>query len=100
MYKLSRQADQDLEYILDYTVVNFGVDQAIRYYESLRNCLTVLDEQPGMGRAVEDIRGDYCRFEHRRHVIFYRLQEGGIFVVRVLHVQMDPARHLGDELEQ
>ncbi len=100
MYKLSRRAEEDIESILDHTVVNFGRDQASRYYESLRNCLTVLDEQPGMGRPVEYIGDDYRRFEHRRHVIFYRLREGAIFVVRVLHLQMDPARHLSDGPDQ
>jgi plasmid stabilization system protein ParE len=31
--------------------------------------------------------------EHRRHVIFYRPEAGGIMVLRILHQKMLPLRH-------
>lgn len=35
--------------------------------------------------------------EHEKHVIFYRMDNGGIFISRILHQRMLPARHLMED---
>jgi plasmid stabilization system protein ParE len=47
-----------------------------------------------MGHSIEDIRAGYYRFTHARHVIFYKKFEEGVRIVPVLHIAMDPERHL------
>jgi toxin ParE1/3/4 len=47
-----------------------------------------------MGRACPEIRRGYHKYRAGSHVLFYRLIDGGIEVVRILHEQMDFGRHL------
>ena len=53
-----------------------------------------LAEMPGIGRKVVMSGRDYQRFDHARHTVFYRIQNPGIFIVRILHQQMDSERHV------
>ncbi len=96
MYELSEAAAKDIEDILDRSVVDFGPLQTERYYDSLKRCLELLGENPGMGGAAEDIRSGYRRFAHQSHVIFYRTYGRGILVVRILHERMDVSQHFED----
>ena len=96
MVELSEAAARDIEDILDQSIVDFGVLQAERYFESLRRCLDLLGDNPQMGASAEEIRPGYRRFIHQAHVIFYRQTVGGILVVRLLHKHMDAPRHLRD----
>ncbi len=96
--RFSRRAEADLLAIGNYTLRTWGRDQAIRYLDELEACCQKLSEQPGLGRACEDIRPGLQRFEHGRHVVFYRQETGGILVSRILHQRMLPQRHrLGDD---
>lgn len=93
MYSLSEKAVEDLEGILDYSYVNFGMIVMQGYYDSLENCFKTLDENPDLGLSVKQISADYCCFYHRSHIIFYQKSEQGIYVVRLLHKSMDIAQH-------
>jgi toxin ParE1/3/4 len=93
-YRLSRLARLDLIEIADYTVDTWGPDQAYRYLDSLDACFRQLAQAPEMGRPCNVVRQGYRRMEHEKHVVFYRVEEGGIFISRILHQRMLPARHL------
>ncbi|HEX9625872.1 MAG TPA: type II toxin-antitoxin system RelE/ParE family toxin [Acidiferrobacterales bacterium] len=64
------------------------------YYDSLKNCLELLGENPGIGTNADDLRPGYRRFVHESHVIFYRETAHGVLIVRILHKRMDVDRHL------
>jgi len=49
---------------------------------------------PTLGRSCDAIREGHRKFRVGRHVIFYRVIEQRIDVVRVLHQQMDFESHL------
>ena len=49
---------------------------------------------PTLGRPCDTVREGYRKFRVGRHVIFYRVIEQRIDVVRVLHQQMDFESHL------
>jgi toxin ParE1/3/4 len=91
--ELSAAAAKDIEAILDQSVAEFGLLRAEEYYESLKRCLELLSENPGMGSTAERVRPGYRRFSHESHVVFSRVSEGGILVIRVLHARMDVGRH-------
>lgn len=84
MLELSEAAARDIEDILDQSIVDFGVHQTERYFESLGRCLDLPSTNPRMGASAEEIRPDYRRFTHNAHVIFYRQAVEGILVVRLL----------------
>ena len=93
-YRLSRRAATDLEDIADYTIKQFGVRQARVYRDSLKSCFQRLANNSKMGRKAEQLASGLRRFEHQAHIIFYTLDEGGVYIVRVLHSRVDVRRHL------
>ena len=91
--ELSAAAAKDIEAILDQSAAEFGLLRTEKYYESLKHCLELLSENPGMGTTADNVRAGYRRFSHESHVVFYRASKGGILVVRVLHARTDVRRH-------
>jgi len=47
-----------------------------------------------MGRGCDSVSLGLRRFEHGKHVVFYRIVAGGILIVRVLHQRMMPVKPL------
>jgi toxin ParE1/3/4 len=94
MYRLSKAAAQDIEDILRQSLAEFGLAQTEDYLQSLTQCLGLLGENPKMGNAVEDIRPGYRRFIHGSHLVFYKFNNPGILIVRILHKHMDATRHI------
>jgi toxin ParE1/3/4 len=88
--RLSRSAKADLLSIGAYTLHTWGPLQAARYLGGLEHCATLLAGNPSLGRACEWIRPGLRRFETGRHVLFYRQQEDGILISRILHRSMLP----------
>jgi len=91
--ELSAAAAKDIEAILDQSAAEFGLLRTEKHYESLKHCLELLSENPGMGTTADNVRAGYRRFSHESHVVFYRASKGGILVVRVLHARTDVRRH-------
>jgi toxin ParE1/3/4 len=87
--EFSTTAAQDIDRLLDDSLRKFGADQTEKYFESLRECLNMLSNNPQAGTGVDQIRQGYRYFPHESHVIFYQQSEFGIFVVRILHKRMD-----------
>ena len=94
MYKLSNRAADDFEGIFEYTLLNFGIDQADSYTNTLHNVLLTISKQPLMGYACSEIKEGMRRHDHNKHAIFYRIESYGVFVVRILHHQMEPLKHI------
>lgn len=82
-----------MEAIADYTLDTWGVDQTLRYLDSFEHCFMRIAETPKIGRRCDRIRPGYRRFEHKKHVIFYTQESGGIIIGRVLHWTMLPTEH-------
>ncbi len=94
MYKLSNLAVKDFAGIYEYTLLNFGALQADTYTDDLNRALNLLSESPLIGSECSEIANGVRRHDHQKHAIFYRQRECDIFVIRILHQQMDPGRHL------
>ena len=93
-YRLTPAAVQDLESIWMYTTKHWGIEQAHRYTDELTNAFKLLANNPEHGAACDDIRAGYRRHRVGRHVIYYRMAEHGVNVIRLLHSRMDAPRHL------
>jgi toxin ParE1/3/4 len=93
-FRLSNQAEADLMAIGIYTLQTWSEKQAIRYIDNLENCCQRLAENPKLGRPCDYVRPGLRRLEHGRHVIFYRIETGGILVSRILHRRMLPKKHV------
>ena len=93
-YSLSSKADADLEGIYEYTILNFGLEQARTYLLGLHERFETLAEHPMHGRKADELAPGLRRFEYQAHIVFYVPKDQGIRIVRVLHQSMDVKRHL------
>lgn len=93
-YRLSPAALRDLEGIWQYTFEKWGADQAHQYTDDLVAAFSQLARSPQLGMACDHFRKGYRRRSVGRHVIYFRVTEYGIAVIRVLHDRMDAAKRL------
>jgi toxin ParE1/3/4 len=93
-YVLSNAADADLAEIYVYSYRSFGEAQADTYYLGLSGCLRMLADNPRLGRLAGIRHQGLLRHAHAEHVIYYLIEDFGIFVIRVLHHSMDSERHI------
>lgn len=88
-YVLSEIADKDLEEIFDYTMNKFGFDQAEKYLLQIDEIFKMLMKNPESGKQRNEIKEGLYSFPKDNHVIFYRILEDHIRIVRVLHGSRD-----------
>ena len=93
-YQFTDKAERDLEGIIDYTVQEWGAAQANTYLDGLETRAQLLAENPGLGTARETISKGLLSFPYESHILYYKKHTRGIVIVRVLHQQMDPVKHL------
>jgi len=92
-YKLSKEADFDLEAVFDYTNVSFGFNQAVKYLQELESAFNQLVLNPKIGRNRNEIKLGLYSISEQEHTIFYRIKENHIRIVRVLHGSKDMPKH-------
>jgi len=91
---LSPRAQRDIDEIWDYSAGIWGVQQAEVYVRQIRRAVEIVAEDPRRGRSCDNIRAGYRKYPAGSHFVFYRVVEGGIDVVRILHQRMDFDQHL------
>jgi toxin ParE1/3/4 len=88
-YKLSLEAEDDLNVVWIFGLERFGEAQADKfYYDILSHCQNIADN-PKQYPAVDEIRTGYRRCVFSNHSIFYREKDGFIEVTRIYGKQ-DP----------
>lgn len=87
--ELSLEADKDLENIFDYTVQQFGLDQAVIYVSSFEQVFENLSLNTKLGRERKEIRDGLRSVTKESHVVFYHILKDRLRIVRILHVSRD-----------
>ena len=97
-FRISREANLDLENIWLYTFENWSKEQADRYVNLLIDEIEYLAQNPHSGQNAEEIRKGYYRSQIKSHFIFYKINQriNKIEVVRILHKRMDLETRLKD----
>ena len=93
-FRLLPKAKADYFDIYAYTYENFGEDQAEKYTGGLFDAFSLITEHNHIGRAISHIRAGYFRYEYEGHTIYYKRDQKGISIVRILGGKQDPLRHL------
>lgn len=93
-YRLAPAAERDLEVIWAYTVQQWSVEQAHRYIDILTRAFADLAQSPKTAQACDHIRAGYRCSRVERHMVYFRITEYGIAIIRVLHDRMDALRYL------
>lgn len=92
--RFSKRAKDDIAKIAQYTIGQFGIEQARIYRDAMIACFNALAGNPKFGKSVEDIRKGYRRVDFRSHAIFYKVDGQRILIMRILHSSMNAPRHL------
>lgn len=88
-YKLSYEAQNDIEDIWLYTFENWSLEQADRYYQLIFDEIEYLTRNPSSGKEYTHVRKGYFRSKVKSHFIFYKVTLEGIEIIRILHQGMD-----------
>lgn len=86
-YKLSLEAEANLEDIYYSGVVAFGLVQADGYFDGLVERFRRIADAPSMYPQVPHIREGYRRSVYGAHAIYYRIAAGHVFIVRIIKNQ-------------
>ena len=95
-YRISSEANQDLEDIWSYTYENWSEEQANRYQNLILDEIEYIAENPMHGRPYVKREG-YRIFNVKSHRIYYKiLDDDAVRIVRILHKQMDVESRLSE----
>ncbi len=83
-YRLSQSAKEDLILIAQYGDEHFGAAQSDRYRDQLKRRFLLLAEQPMLYPAVDHIRTGDRRSVCGTLSIYYRIDNEGVEILRVL----------------
>jgi toxin ParE1/3/4 len=97
-YKISNEAQIDIEKIWLYTFETWSIEQADRYFNLILDEIEFLTQHPTAGTDYNHIRKGYYRAKVNSHFIFYRINPDAteIEIIRILHQQMDIESRLND----
>ena len=95
-YVISFRAITDIEEIWLYTVEKRSVDQANRYYNLIFEEINYICKVPDCGKQVDYIRIGYRVSKVKSHLIFYKVVNDMVEIIRVLHQRMDVENQLKD----
>ena len=86
-YKISKQAEIDLENIWLYTFEEWSLEQADYYVDLILDGAEYISKNPKSGKDYNDGRKGYFRSRVKSHFIFYRinLKEEMVEIIRILH---------------
>ena len=72
-YKISKQAEIDLENIWLYTFEEWSIDQADYYFDLIMDEIEYISKNPKTGKDYNEIRKGYFRSRVKSHFIFYKI---------------------------
>jgi toxin ParE1/3/4 len=80
---------EELEEIWQYSLSNWGIDQADQYIRDLTSRFEWLAENPQAGKQRDDIKPGYYCFPQGSHLVFYRIIDDTLDILGVPHQTMD-----------
>jgi toxin ParE1/3/4 len=93
--RLTPLAEADLEDIWLYTVKTWSVEQAESYHAGIIAAFVGLANGTKVGQSL-DVRAGYLKYAVGSHLVFFRLSDPTVDVIRILHQRMDVSLHLQD----
>ena len=93
---ISKKAVSDLEEIWLYTIEKWSIEQAVRYYNLIFDEINYICKNINAGKSMEHVRKGYRASKVKSHLIFYRVINNTIEVIRILHERMDIENILND----
>jgi toxin ParE1/3/4 len=95
-YAISKKAVSDLEEIWLYTVEKRSIEQADRYYALILDEIDFICKNVNTGRSMDHVRKGYRASKVKTHLIFYRVTNDVVEIIRILHERMDMDSRLAE----
>jgi toxin ParE1/3/4 len=95
-YVISKKAITDLEEIWLYTINQWSIDQADRYYNLIFDEISFICKNPQTGNQRDDIRKNYRAAKVKSHLIFFKVEKNVVHIVRILHERIDVRNRLNE----
>jgi toxin ParE1/3/4 len=95
-YVISKKAVADLEEIWLYTVEKWSGEQADRYYFLIFDEINFICGNVDTGKSMNHIRKGYRASKVKFHLIFYRVTNDVVEIIRILHERMDIENRLNE----
>ncbi|MEZ5690391.1 MAG: type II toxin-antitoxin system RelE/ParE family toxin [Rickettsiales bacterium] len=89
-YKLTNNAESNLDNIYEYSILNFGLEIARKYMLGLHECFDLLAKNPTWGSNYGFICNGLLRYEYRSHAIYYINDKKNILILNILGGKQDP----------
>jgi len=88
-YKLSEEAEKDVESILLYTQTIWGDLQFEKYAGEIYRMFEKLTKNPDLGTSANHIFEGVRKMPIGKHVILYIYRKNTVFIVRIIHQSSD-----------
>ena len=95
-YKLNRREVADIEDIWLYTSEKWSYSQADRYYALIFEEINYICKDIDSGKNMDHIREGFRASKVKSHIIFYKVVNDTVIIMRILHEMMDIDSHLSD----
>lgn len=95
-FVISKKAVSDLKEIWLYTIEKWSIEQADRYYNLIFDEINYICKNVTAGKSMEHVRKGYRASKVKSHLIFYRVLNDTVEVIRILHERMDIENRLSD----
>ena len=95
-YFISKKAISDVEEIWLFTAEKWSFEQADRYYNLIFEEINYICKNPESGKLMENVRKGYRASKVKSHLIFYRVKDDRVEIIRILHERMDIDTRLSD----
>jgi toxin ParE1/3/4 len=93
---ISRKANAEIAAAWDYTAREHGIVEADSYVAAMDRVMAMALQYPNIGSDYSEVRDGYRKLISGSHLIFYIPHDGGIEIMRVLHVREDIPARLGE----
>jgi toxin ParE1/3/4 len=88
-YRLSIEAQFDLDEIYDFGKARFGSARADDYYWALQKTFALIAEYPELAAERREFRTRVRVLPHDAHIVIYQVLEDEIVIVRVCNAKED-----------
>ena len=95
-FVISKKAVSDLEEIWLYTGEKWSKEQADRYYNLIFDEINYICKNVSAGKSIEHVRKGYRASKVKSHLIFYKIVNDTVEIIRILHERMDIENRLND----
>ena len=93
---LTERALRDIVEIERYSNAEWGKRTAAKYISDIEAALSMIQENPALLRAEEDLHQDLRFYRVNKHLLVCDIQHGAVFLLTVIHASRDVPSRLAE----